>query len=117
MTEPPVWELIAEGHRDWTERLEIAGGWLIRTVWRRVMGVGQPELDGSAIVFVPMSDAEKMGEKLKLAAQELKRLEHAQEAEVDTQPEDDVGETGGEPEQIRITRPDHGQGRRRAGER
>lgn len=56
MTDAPEWELLHKSHWDTTERLAIPGGWLVRSVWRKHLDVGQPHLDGSAVVFVPMTD-------------------------------------------------------------
>lgn len=72
MTDEPAWEKLHDGHWDTTERLAIPGGWLVRTVWRKAVEMGQPHLDGSAIVFVPFHVVEHDALSQKIAQRELR---------------------------------------------
>lgn len=56
MISAPAWEKVVETGTEATDRLAIPGGWLYRTVWHRASaGLGHPESQGSAVVFVPRS--------------------------------------------------------------
>lgn len=100
------WELLHKAHWDTTERLEIPGGWLVRTVWRKLLEMGQPMLDGSAIVFVPADEAEMTARAARPIYEDTTDEDEAEEAVEDV-------ETGGEPEQVGVAGQDHGAGRRR----
>lgn len=122
MTDASEWEKLHDGHWDTTERLAIPGGWLVRTVWRKAVEMGQPHLDGSAIVFVPWGivDAQDLDEKIR--QRELREaaergapltveIDH-EETETDAQAE--VVEISGEPEDIGVAGHNHEPGRRRS---
>lgn len=51
------WEVLHEDILDRTERLDVEGGYLVRSAWRRALGIGQDALDGSAMTFVPVVSA------------------------------------------------------------
>ena len=56
MIAEPSWESVVATSTEATDRLAIPGGWLYRTVWHRASaGLGHPESQGSAVVFVPRS--------------------------------------------------------------
>lgn len=126
MTDAPEWELLHRSHWDTTERLEIPGGWLVRSVWRKHLDVGQPHLDGSAVVFVPMADDTELQRRRVAAALEIdQRLKewraspdgrafHATVEETSDAPQEtevheaESGEAGNEPEQVGLSGQDHG---------
>lgn len=107
------WELLHKSHWDTTERLEVPGGWLIRTVWRKHIEIGQPMLDGSAVVFVPMLVSERDARAARDAALAVVIEGTEDEETEDDAVEAEASETGREPEDIGIARQDPGPVRRR----
>lgn len=94
------WELIHQSHWDTTERLEIPGGWLVRAVWRKQIEMGQPHLDGSAIVFVPADEEE-------LAARRARPIEEPDDGEEEADAGIEDAEAGGGHEQVGLGGQDH----------
>lgn len=120
MTDEPEWEVLHKSHWDTTERLAIPGGWLVRSVWRKHLDVGQPHLDGSAVVFVPffveLKQYQPAGDATVWPEPEITgELERPTDAQAEEVDEAESGEAGGEPEQVGLAGQDHGSRRRRPG--